>query len=80
MATMHFHVAQTGLFMGIFLDSGGPRKEFGNNLKLSLGCKVAQIRSWGSRFVVEISLFMMFVYVFTLFIRLLVILLNMKIN
>ena len=77
MATMHFQVAQTGLFMGIFLDSGGPRKQFGTNSKWSLECKVGQIRSWGSRFVVEISLFIMFVYVFTLFIRLLLIFLNM---
>ena len=35
----------------------------GNNLaKLSLECKVGQIRSWCSWFEAEISLFMMFVY------------------
>ena len=32
MATMHFHIAQTGLFMGIFLShSQGPREKFGTN-------------------------------------------------
>ena len=77
MATMHFQVAQTVLFMGIFCYSGGPRKQFGINSKLSLECKVGQIRSWGSRFVVEISLFMMFVYIFNLFTRFLLIFLNM---
>ena len=73
MATMHFHIAQTGLFMGFFLDSRGPRKQFSTNSKWSLGCKVGQIRSRGSRFVAEISLSIMLVYVFTLFIRLLLI-------
>ena len=80
MAIMHFHITHTGLFMGFFLDSGGPSKQFGTNSKLSLGCKVGQIRSRGSRFVAEISLFIMLVYVFTLFIRILLIFLNMQIN
>ena len=61
MATMHFNIAQTGLFMGIFLSHlGGPRKQFGTNSKLSVGCKVGQIRFWGSWFEAEISLFNMF--------------------
>ena len=68
MATVYFHLAQTGLFMFFFSHSGGPRKRFGTNSKLSLGCKVGQIRSWGSLCKAEISSFM-FVYVFTLFIR-----------
>ena len=43
MATMHFHRAQTGLFMGnYFFAFKGPRKQFGANLKLSFGCKVGQ--------------------------------------
>ena len=45
-ATMHFHIAQTGLFMGKFMpNSGGPREQFGTNSKLSVGSKVGQIRS-----------------------------------
>ena len=45
MATMHFHIAQSGLLMGIsFLHSEGPREKTGTNSKLSLGCKVGQIR------------------------------------
>ena len=36
MATMHFHIAQTGLFLGnIFMDLGGSRKQFGTDEKLS---------------------------------------------
>ena len=64
MATMHFNIAQTGILMGIFFFA------FWHQFKLSLGCKVGRIRSWGSWFEAEISLSMMFVYVFTLFIRL----------
>ena len=64
MATMHFHIALTGLFMsfmGIFFShTGGSREQFGTNSKLSLGCKVGQIRSRGKWFEAEISLFMMF--------------------
>ena len=30
-ASMHFHIAQTGLFMGIFSHSGDPREQFGTN-------------------------------------------------
>ena len=67
MSTMHFHIAQTGLFMGIFFShSGDPRKQFGTNSKLSLGCKVGHIRSRGRWFKAEISLFMMFFYDFHL--------------
>ena len=44
MAIMHLHIAQIDLFMRIFLHSGGPREQFGTNSKLSLGCKVGQIR------------------------------------
>ena len=66
MATMHFQIAQTGLFMGKFFShSGGPREQFGTNSKLYLGCKVGQIRSRGSWFEAEISLFMVFFYDFS---------------
>ena len=79
MATMHFHIAQTGLFMGIFCSHfERPREQFGTNSKLSLGCKVGQIRSCGSWFEAEISFLMMFVYVFSIFIRLSLIFLNMQ--
>ena len=82
MANMHFHIAQTGLFMGIFYShSGGPRKQFGTNSKLSLGCKVGQIRSRGRWFKAQISLFMMFFFmIFTLFIRLSLIFLIIQIK
>ena len=36
MASMHFHIAKTGLFMGIFFSFRGPREHFGANSKLSL--------------------------------------------
>ena len=50
-----------------------------NNSKLSLGCKVDQIRVWVIVFEAEISLFMiMFIYVFNVFIKLSLIILNMK--
>ena len=45
-------------------------EQYGTNSKLSFGCKVRQIRALGSSFETEISSLMMFVYVFTLFIRL----------
>ena len=71
MATMHFHIAKTGLFMGIFCSHlEGPREQFGTNSKLSLGCKVGQIRSCGGWCEADNSLFMIFVYVFALFVRL----------
>ena len=36
MATMHFHIAQTGLFWEtFFMHLGGSRKQFGTNEKLS---------------------------------------------
>ena len=57
---------------------GFPGNNYGTNSKLSLECKVDQIRSWGSRFEAEISLVIMFVYAFTLFIRLSLIILNMQ--
>ena len=66
MATMHFHIAQTGLFMSFFRIPGGTRKQFVTNSKLSLGCKVGYIRSRGRWFKSEISLFMMFLYDFHL--------------
>ena len=48
LATMHSHKAKTSLFIQIFFShSGGPREQFGTNSKLSLGCKVGQIRSRG---------------------------------
>ena len=51
---------------------------FGTNSKLSLRLKLGQIRSWGIWFEAEISLFIMFVYDFTLFIGLSLIFLNMQ--
>ena len=68
MATMLFHIlAHTSLFMGnSFSHSGGPREQFETNSKLSLGCKVGQIRSRRRWFEAEISLFMMFFYDFHL--------------
>ena len=70
---MLFHISQAGLSM-FFAHSGDI-----NNSKLSLGCKVGQIRVWVIVFEAEISLFMiMFIYVFTLFIKLSLIFLNMK--
>ena len=50
----------------LFAFALGPRKQFGTNSKLSLGCKVGQIRSRGRWFKAEISLFMMFSYDFHL--------------
>ena len=44
MVTMHFYTAQTGLFMAFFSPSGCPREQFCTNSKLSVGCKVGQIR------------------------------------
>ena len=42
MATMHFHIAQTGLFLGnVFSHSRDPREQFSTREKLS----------WGARFV-----------------------------
>ena len=38
MVTMHFHIAQTGLFLGnIFSHTRYPREQFGTNEKLSCG-------------------------------------------
>ena len=56
MVTMNFHIAQNGLSMVIFSHLGGPSEQFGTNSKLSLGCKVGQIRSRGRWFEAEISL------------------------
>ena len=41
MATMHFYIAQTGLFLGniLFSHLGGPREHFGTHEKLSLGAR-----------------------------------------
>ena len=63
-----------------FSHSGCLRAQFCASSKLSLECKVGQIRSWGIWFGVEISLFMMFVYVSTLFISLSLIFLSMQIR
>ena len=61
MVTVHYHIAKLGLFMrNVFSHSGRPRKQFGTNFKLILGCKEGQIRSRGRWFEAEISLFMMF--------------------
>ena len=70
MVTIHFHIAQTSLFMGYFFAFREFQGQYSTNSKLSFGFKVGQIRSWGNWIEAEISLFMMFVYVFTLFIRL----------
>ena len=59
---MRFHIAQTEIFIGnLFSHSGVPRKKLAPIQNLYLGYKVGQIRSWGSWFEAEISLFMMFV-------------------
>ena len=45
MATMHFHIAQTGLVVEIYyFNLEGPREQFGNHKKLFWSCKVGQIR------------------------------------
>ena len=63
MATMHFQIAHSVYLWGFFFShSGGPREQFGTNSKLSLGYKVGQIRSRGSWFEAEISLFVMFFF------------------
>ena len=45
--------------------SGSSREQFVTNSKLSLGCKVGQIRSWDSWFEAKISLFVMFFFMFS---------------
>ena len=72
------HSPNQFFYEGFFSRLGGPQEQFGTNSKLSLGCKVGQIRSWDSLFEAEIGLFMMFLYVFTLFIRLSLIFLNIQ--
>ena len=48
MLTMKFCKAQMCLFFrNVFSHSWGPKKPFGTNEKLSLGCKVGQIRFYG---------------------------------
>ena len=45
MATIHFHIAQTGLFFRIFFSYlGGPKKQFGTNKNCSKGAQVGQTR------------------------------------
>ena len=70
MATMHFLIVQMVLFMGnwffFFFCIQGSQETIWH---ISNACKVCQIRSWSNWFEAEVSLFMMFVYVFTLFIR-----------
>ena len=40
MTTMHFHIAETSLFMWIFFShSGDPRKQFGTDSKLSFSAR-----------------------------------------
>ena len=40
MTTMHFHIAQTGLFMGTLIShSGVPREQFGTSLKFPWGAR-----------------------------------------
>ena len=75
-----FSHSPNSFIYGDFLHSGGPREQSDTNSKLSLGCKLGQIRSWGSWFDAKTSLFMMFVYVFILFIRLSLIFVNMLMN
>ena len=58
MATMHFHIAQTGLFMGIFFAFKGSKGKNRHKFKIVLGVQGSQIRSRGRWFEAEISLFM----------------------
>ena len=69
MATMHFYIAQTGLFTGTFFAFMGSQEKVWHQLKIISWCKVGQIRSRGRWFKAEISLFMMLFMIFTLFIR-----------
>ena len=41
------HSPNEFMFRNIFSHSGGPRKQFGTNEKLSWGCKVGQIKFCG---------------------------------
>ena len=55
--TMHFHMAKTNFFFFFFfflgggeqnfLQLGGPNENYGTHEKLSWGCMVGQISSWG---------------------------------
>ena len=43
MATMHFHIAQTGLFLGKFCFAfRDPREQFSTHEKLSLGARLVK--------------------------------------
>ena len=44
MATMHFHIAQTGLFMGIYFCIQASQGNIWLEFKIVLGCMVGQIR------------------------------------
>ena len=68
MVIIHFHIAQTRLYITIFSHSGGSQGTVWLQSKSALGSKVGQIRSGGSLFEAEIRSFLMFVYCFTLFI------------
>ena len=49
MATMHFHIAQTDLFVrNIFFAFRGSRQENDTHEKLSWRCKVGQVRCGGT--------------------------------
>ena len=50
MATMQFHIAQAGLFMGIFFHIQGSQETILHQFKIVLGCKVGQSRSQGRWF------------------------------
>ena len=41
------HSPNEFMFRNMFSHSGGPRKQFGTNEKLSWGCKIGQIRFCG---------------------------------
>ena len=45
MATMNFHIAQTGLFLGniFFSHSGDPREQFSTHEKLSWGARLVKL-------------------------------------
>ena len=56
MVTMHFHIAQMSLCLGIFffLIPGDQENVFGTNEKLSGECKVGQIRFCGTGYPISV--------------------------
>ena len=66
------------LFMGIFFAFRGSQETILHQFKSVLGVQVCQIISLGSWFEATISLFLMFVYIFTLFKRFSLLFMNMQ--